>query len=417
MNVEDPALQGLPRLQEVKAEAKRAAEAEALINADYNLDGPEPPAATQTPSTTGHPLKAPVVEANKPSEASNAQTPTAEAAQQAHKRTPILVLASNPSSYTVKRGDTLWDISARFLKQPWRWPEIWKGNPKIKDPHRIYPGDRITLRYVNGAPGLYLDRPGIEGDAELKQVKLSPRVRYQSRAHVIPMLQTEALIQYMQQPKVVTEADIQRAAYVLGTPENRVISATGHTIYVQNLPDSDSPFFSLYRPSGALRHPETRESLGQELKYLGNAYLDQPGNPSTLQIVDAKFEILEGDLLLPSTTVKSLENLVPQRMKHKVNGQIVSLFNAITQAIRHQIVAIDLGQGSGVRPGDVLKIFRQGQSVVDPRHKDKGKPRMITMPTLDTGTLMVLETFDKVSYALIVDASNTIRVGDNIRSY
>ncbi len=330
----------------------------------------------------------------------------------------IAIRDDNPGIYTVVRGDTLWDISARFLTDAWEWPKVWKANPGIKNPHLIYPGDQIALRYdADGIPSLVVSRNGQEisdnevysgiGGAE----KLSPRVREESLEEAIPTIPGDAIRQFLAYPRVVSARQLAQAPYVIGNDEGRLTSAMGHEIYARGNIDPAQQGYAIFRKNKALRDPVSNELLGHEITHVASAKLRQIGDPATLVITNNKMETISGDRLMQPSSGFAQHTYIPRTPAIQGGeGRIVSLVDALSQSGRNQIVVLNLGDESGVRVGDVLAVERRGGMIKD-RHS-KRKHTKVAIPNTRTGVVMVFQTFDKVSYALVMESTRPINRND-----
>ena len=342
--------------------------------------------------------------------------------------------ADAPETYTVVRGDTLWDISDRFLKEPWRWTEIWKYNPQIANPHLIYPGDEIALEYVDGKPTLVLTRNGralplaagagaagtvgTGGGAEPRLgaatpsdvTRLSPRVRVGSLNDAVPTIPGEAIRQFLVHPRVVDLDTIRRAPYVVGNEEGKLISASGNRVYARGALTRDQTRYGVFRQSESLTDPVSGELLGYEVTHVADARLLNVGDPSTLAITDNRMETIAGDILLPVSSAGVPAAFEPRLPEIRGEGRIVSLVDAISQTGRNQVVVLNVGQRAGIEIGDVLAVETRGGSLIDPR--GRGGHERVPLPNTRTGVVMVFETFDKVSYALVMESTRPVRLGD-----
>ncbi len=340
-------------------------------------------------------------------------------------RAPVpldLIADDAPEQYTVIKGDTLWDISDRFLKQPWLWPTIWDYNPQIANPHLIYPGDKIALQYIDGKPTLVLsrngqrvplngDRTGAGGSGVANGTsRLSPQIRTESLNKAIPTIPGEAIRQFLVHPRVVAESEISDAPYVVAHHDNRLISAVGHKIYARGLSSRDHTQYGVFRRSKTLRDPMTREVLGFEVTHVADAQLQNLGDPSTLAITRNRMETIAGDILLPAGSEQATFNYVPRLPAIQGDGRIVSLVNAIAKTGRDQVVVLNLGERSGTQVGDVLAIETRGGSIVDTRGRRSFE--RVELPNYRTGVVMVFQTFDKVSYALVMESTRPIMAND-----
>lgn len=322
----------------------------------------------------------------------------------------------HPEVYTVVRGDTLWDISGRFLTDPWEWPKVWKANPGIKNPHLIYPGDQIGLGYdENGFPILVVSRNGIKIGATSSgpgvDEKLSPQIREQSLKDAIPTIAGDAIRQFLTYPRVVSAREIDSAPYVIGNYEGRLTSAVGHEIYARGPINRNQPSYGVFRKNKVLRDPVTREVLGQEITHVANARLLQLGDPSTLLITSNKMETISGDRLMAANQGFTPHQYIPRTPQIEGGeGRIVSLVDAISQSGRNQVVVLNLGDQAGLKIGDVLAVERRGGNIPD-RFNKRSNAR-VSIPNTRTGVVMVFQTFDRVSYALVMESTRPIHRND-----
>lgn len=325
---------------------------------------------------------------------------------------PITMAANAPDQYTVKKGDTLWDISARFLADPWFWPEIWQVNPEIKNPHLIYPGDVISLYYVNGQPRLSINQPMVsDGDG-----RISPRVRNSELTAENSGIPIEAIRPFLIRPQIVSEEQLRLAAHILDSDENRLIFGSYGKVYVRNLEDSRvNSKYSVFRPGEKLIDPVSKELLGFEAIYAGDAVVEVDGEPATVKLVNTTREILRGDRLLPQDHGATGIHFWPHPANASTNGQIISIFDALSQVAQYQIIAINLGKRDAVEPGHVFAVKQKGRTIKD-RHHHRDQSKQVKLPDERTGIAMVFRTFEKISYALIMKSTRTIREGDLVSS-
>lgn len=333
-----------------------------------------------------------------------------------------------PSQYEVVRGDTLWDISARFLKEPWRWPEIWNFNPQIENPDLIYPGDELALQYINGRATLSLTRNttgsgsgtlGLQantsgagtGTVDTGYVRLVPRVRTVSLDNAIPTIPSDDIAPFLLHPRAVDQATLNNAAYVVANSEDRLISSIGSKIYVRGPVSRDQLEYGVFRKTDAIKDPVTGAHLGFELTHVADAKLLNIGDPSTLGITSNKMETINGDILLPLDPDDKVEmSFTPRVPELEGEARIASLVNAIAQAGRNQIVVLNVGKESNIEPGDVLAVESRGKDIVDEQARTGN--RKMKLPDQRTGVLMVFRTYDKVSYALVMESTRPLRIND-----
>ena len=346
--------------------------------------------------------------------------------------------AGHPDRYVVQKGDTLWDISTRFLKDPWRWASVWKINEQIKNPHLIYPGDVIMLVWVDGKPQLVVQReekvaapgeapaepvteaptaapieePAGETPSGMKVVKLKPRVYSSDIKEAIPTIPPDAIVPFLSQPMAVGRKELEEAGYVTIGLDDRVALGNSSEFYARGLAkNATTEYYHLFRKGDELRHPDSGEVLAYEALYLGDAKVLQPGDPTKLVVTAVKQEILPTDRLMAAPQKAALPYYFPRAPEKNVKGRILSAINGLREFGPMTIVAISVGKREGIEEGHVLRIMRHvGKS------KDPVTRRDYTMPDEDAGLLMVFRVFDKVSYALIMDADRPIRIHDALRT-
>jgi LysM repeat protein len=344
-----------------------------------------------------------------PSQRSTAQ-------QVAQAGVPLSELAPNaPDSHTVKRGDTLWDISKLFLKSPWRWPELWGMNlDQIRNPHLIYPGQVLVLDKSGGRARLR-----VAGGAD-NTVKLSPRVRSESLDDTgIPSVPLHLIAPFLNEAVVFQSDELAAAPRIVATQEGRVLVSRGDTAYVRGELGNRRDY-RVFRSAKPLVDPVTKEVLGYEAAYLGSAEYVRPGESRTLadgkpQIVPATFtvtgikqEIGVGDRLAP-VPPRDYSNYTPHAPKGDVDGRIVSIYGDGINAGQNQIVALNRGSRDGMERGHVLALWREGTTAIDPTD---GQRTAIKLPDERHGLLFVFSVFDRVSYALILQVQEPVKAGD-----
>ena len=315
-----------------------------------------------------------------------------------------------PESYTVVRGDTLWDISARFLKDPWFWPELWYGNPEIANPHLIYPGDVLRLHFIDGRPVMRVERPyGPEG-IEYRTERLSPRIREESLDAAITTIPIDAIRPFLTRPRVVTDEELNAAPYIVANEEGRLLSGAGYQAFARGI-DADNPasHYAVVRRGDVYTDPVSGEHLGIEAIYLGDAHLTRSGDPATLQISSSTREILRGDRLLPSEETAYQHRYLPRAPSNGANGQIISVLDGVSQIGQYQVVVLNLGSRDGIQPGHVLAAHQRG-AVVD----DIVTGGTVQLPDERAGIVMVFRSFERVSYALVMQVTKPLALHDRV---
>jgi hypothetical protein len=314
---------------------------------------------------------------------------------------------NHPNQYTVVKGDTLWDISGKFLAHPWQWPELWHNNPQIKDPHWIYPGDTVYFSYVNGEPTLSLAPAGSEP-------MLVPRMRESAIDEAVHVIATDEIAQFLSSPKVVTEDELNKAPYVLEIVGERLRAGAGDQIYVRSIEQPTTMGYTIYRQGAPYISPETHEVLGYEAQYVGDAILQAAGDPATLLINKSSGQIRQGDRLMASTESGLALNYFPKPPETQISGHIIRLMGGMTQIGWHDIVVIDKGTADGLEAGHVLDIYRAGRIVADKYHAENAEA--VKLPDELAGVLMVFRPFERVSYALVMEAEGAIHTLDKVKT-
>lgn len=313
----------------------------------------------------------------------------------------------HPDKYVVVKGDTLWDISGRFLQDAWQWPEIWQINSQIANPHLIYPGDTINLVYVDGKPRLVVSRGS-------KTVKLTPQGRIIPLDQAITTIPIDAIRQFLKEPQVVSKNVLDKAPYVVANKGGRLIAASLDSIYVRGIKDGAVRKYTIVRTGNVYKDPVTKEVLGYEALFIGNAKLYRTGDPSTLKVLRTSREIRIGDRLLPSNEKSFDTNFIPRPPSGDINGQILAVLDGVTHIGNNQVIVINKGAREGLEPGNVLDVYQKGQTIPDRVTKDHDDT--VTLPDEKAGVVMVFRVFDKISYALVVKASRDLRLLDYIRN-
>jgi hypothetical protein len=338
---------------------------------------------------------------------------------------------NHPDRYTVQKGDTLWGISGKFLKQPWRWPEIWRMNrDQIKNPHLIYPGDVVALDKIDGEWRLSVARAGQRDSGPRGDVRLSPSIRVESLdAAAIPSIPPGDIAPYLSLPLVTDANGLPGAGKIIAARDGRVVRGVGDFVYAINVDEKSGTQWYIYRPGKVLHSFDSNETLGYEMRFLGTARVDHFGEVSRMEIVTSREEILFNDLLLPAPP-EELVNYVPHAPDNTVDGRIIALGGNIDEAGRGVVVTLDRGRRDGIEVGHVLAIYHPTGVIADPRVYEGpdvltrfteqtkalvAPTRYLNVPPERSGLLFVFRTFDRVSYGLVVNAAEPIVVGDLLR--
>lgn len=307
-----------------------------------------------------------------------------------------------PSEYTVVKGDTLWDISARFLKSPWLWPKVWEVNAQIYNPHLIYPGDVIYLYWENGEPRLGR-KPGT--------VVLTPEVKTVPREEAVTSIPLRDVQAFLNDSRVVDDQMLTDAPYVLGGKNQRILAANDDRVYVRGELLDNSRQQSLYRPLTQYVDPNTGESLGYELHRVADALVSASENDMiSVDIRNSLEEVRLKDILIPTGESPLVTRFMPRPGPELENVEVIAVLNGVANIGQFNSVTINAGEREGIEPGSVYSIYNRGEEIRDPKTGEK-----LQLPAERAGELMVYKTFDKVSYALVMRATEVIQVGDPLR--
>lgn len=333
-----------------------------------------------------------------------------------------------PDRYTVQKGDTLWGIAGRFLKQPWRWPDLWRMNrDQIKNPHWIYPGDVIVFDKSDGQPRLTLERGGAPAS---DVIRLSPTIRSSPLPEqAIPSIPAADIEPYLSRPIIVGPDGPPGAGKIIAARDPRVVRGAGDSVYAVNVPETSGTEWLIYRPGQVLRSYDSNELLGNEMRFLGTAHVERFGEVATLRITSAREEIQFGDYVVPAPR-EELVNYVPHAPDRAVDGRIIALANDAVETGRGYLVTLDRGARDGIEVGHVLAIYHPAPVVPDPRPyegpdilsrlMDQTRaivpPRnYLNLPAERSGLLFVFRVFDKLSYAIVLNTTEPVVVGDVVR--
>lgn len=320
---------------------------------------------------------------------------------------PLELAPDAPDRHIVVPGDTLWGISAKFLKDPYRWPEIWRLNDdQIRNPHRIYPGQVVIL-----------DRSGADPQLKLGTlIKAEPRIYSASDKEAIPAIPQQVIEPFLTQPLVIEQGALAAGPRVVATQENRVNVGAGNKIYVKGIGKPAAKFWQLYRPGPALKDPDNGEVLGHEAIYLGSARMARESGgeeATTLDVVSSKLEIGRGDSLIPAARPE-IASYVPRAPRTDIKGRIINIHGGVGEAGKYSIITVSRGKNNGLEPGHVLAIYRTGETVTN-RFEDS-KPESIRLPDERYGLLFIFRVFDRVSYALVMESSRPVVPGDVVQT-
>jgi len=348
----------------------------------------------------------------------------------------VQLRANHPDTYTVRRGDTLWDISARFLSKPWLWPEIWQANPQVHNPHLIYPGDVLNLSFIGGP-----------------HLTLQPSVHRE--ANPVPAIPLDNLRMFLKDLRVLNSNVVRSAPYVVGFEENQLRGTVGQNIYVRKLVSQPGERWAIVRPTHVFRGYDKKDSrdqdivghmldsnvalvntpwsedfrndghygrgddLGVEVTVIGTAETLRTGDPSTLLLLNASREIRAGDRVLPLNGPKYDPYYYPHPPKTlPANGRVIAFTDAMAAVGPRQVVALSVGSKDGVDNGTTFAVWQPGERTFDDVNHDswdRGTGRKVKLPDEYIGHVMVFRTFDRVSYGLVMDSLRPVEIGDKLR--
>lgn len=327
---------------------------------------------------------------------------------------PIEINKDAPDRYIVVKGDTLWDIAGRFLEKPWRWPEIWQLNrDQIHDPHWIYPGDVVYLDYdASGRPRLRLGKPVGASNNGVVTSQIQPMTRSApEKRDAIPTISAAAIEPFLNRPLIVDQKGLAEHPYIVGADEGRLFLSQGDVAYARGIRDQAVTEWQIYRPSKPILDPDTHKPIAYEALYIGSAHLEKLGDPSTLRITSTNEEIGTGDRLMPAEHDRFM-NYVPHAPEFQVDGRIVSIYRGVDQAGRNSVVAMNVGSKQGLEVGHVLTVKQRGLTVLDRDSAKRGD--YVKLPDQAVGYLLIFRVFDNISYGLILNASRSVSLGDNV---
>ena len=355
---------------------------------------------------------------------------SALAADTAGRSMSVPIAANAPERYVVKKGDTLWDIAGVFLNDPWYWPEIWYVNPNIANPHLIYPGDELYLTYVDGKPRITVGQPG--------SVRLSPQVRSQPLTGAIRAIPYDLLMDFVGRPQLLDAKQVKDAPYVMGMRDRHIVGSTENEIYAKGLGNpAPGSHFTIVHVGDELRDPDDGDRLGFIAHYAGTGAVIQttgavvPGSDSIskmkreenlahLRVLETSREILPGDKVFPAEVNIGEDFVLSAPANKELLGQVIAIVDGVYVAGKYQVLAINRGKRHGLAPGNALAVFYRGEEVRD--RYSHGQDWMkytatydrVRLPDERSATILVFKVYDRMSYGLVLESSQVIRLGDFI---
>ncbi|WP_295863603.1 LysM peptidoglycan-binding domain-containing protein [uncultured Neisseria sp.] len=368
----------------------------------------------------------------------------------AHTQAASLKIRPNaPQRYVVKNGDTLWGISGKYLYSPWQWNRLWGANRNaIRNPHLIYPGQVLVLRYVNGQPRLGFEHAQTRSDG-IPVIKLHPRVR-ETSGYGIPTVNVNLYRMFMKHPQIIALEETANAPRLIAGPDNRVLYTQGNRVYAYGLTEPGR--YLTYRVNKNITDPETGKFLGQEVVFSGiantlpytdsalenrtrasdeklksNEYYTQVNKAMKLRtqsaqplvIEEAVSEIRKDDYLLKLPEGLDSFNVMPHAPARPIQAKVVSIFDGVGEAGQFQTITLDKGELDGLDKGTVVSLYKRGRQVrvnlsnnLIRKPKDKDTVELVSIPAEEIGLAMVYRTSDHLASAIILESLNSVSIGD-----
>jgi hypothetical protein len=348
---------------------------------------------------------------------------------------PLTIKPDAPDRYVVVPGDTLWGISQRYTDSPWRWPELWNMNrEQIRNPHLIYPGyvilldrERGQLTIAGGKPGTPSTQPGVPPSAPTTvpttsapgAIKLGPTVRAESLARQeIPSIPAAVIEPWLSRPLVIEADGLEKGPTIIATQNDQVMVAPGQSAYVRGIGSSKDDTWFVYRKGNALVDPDTNQTLAYEAIYLGTAQVTRPGEPATVTLTSAVQEVAAGDKLVAAGRPQPV-NYAPHAPGGQLRGRVIAIYGGIAkvgEAGPQSIISVNRGKADGVEVGHVLALYSLGATVRDTSKPKGAADERIQLPNERIGLAFVFRTFDRISYALVMQISRPVRPLDVVQT-
>ena len=316
---------------------------------------------------------------------------------------PVPLASGAPNEYVVKVGDTLWDIAATFLRDPWYWPEIWYVNPDIENPHLIYPGDVLGLVYIDGRPRIT--------NIRASTYRLSPQARVTPLTEAVHSVPYEAIASFLTTGVILEKDEIESLPYLLASRGDHLIASAGNDVYVRGVNgDGAGTRYGVVSIGDPLVDPDDDRVVGYEGIWVGEGTMRRRGDPATVRLNETTQEASIGDRLIPETIDIPL-NFFPKAPSNVIDGRIISVVGGVTQIGQYQVVVLNRGSRDGLAVGDVLTVFQAGDVV-----RDRIGGGKVKLPDEDAGTVMVFKVYDEIGYGLVMEATQAIHLHDAVRN-
>ena len=316
---------------------------------------------------------------------------------------PVPLADGAPNEYVVQVGDTLWDIAATFLKDPWYWPEIWYVNPDIENPHLIYPGDVLGLVYIDGQPRIT--------NVRASTYRLSPQARVTPLTEAVTSIPYEDIAAFLSSGVVLEKRQADALPYLLATRGDHLMASAGNEIYVRGIKETrPGARYNVVHVGEPLYDPDDNRLIGYQGILVGDGTLRRAGDPATVALTKSRQEAIPGDRLLPESVDIPL-NFFPRSPSSAIEGRIISVVGGVTQIGQYQVVVLNRGTNNGLSVGDVLTVWQAGETV-----DDRFGGGSVRLPDEEAGTVMVFKTYDRISYGLVMEATQAIHIHDMVRN-
>ena len=316
---------------------------------------------------------------------------------------PVPLAEGHPNEYVVQVGDTLWDIAATFLKDPWFWPEIWYVNPDIENPHLIYPGDVLGLVYIDGQTRIT--------NVRASTYRMSPQARVTPLSEAVTSIPFEDVASFLSSGVILEKSQADALPYLLETRGDHLIASAGNEVYVRGITgDAPSTRYNVIHVGDPLIDPDDNRLIRYHGNMIGEGSLRRTGDPATVALTSTSQEAKMGDRFLPASVDVPL-NFFPRSPSSNIDGRIIFVVGGVSQIGQFMVVVMNRGSGNGLSVGDVLTVFQAGQDV-----KDRVRGGDVRLPDEEAGTVMVFKTYDRISYGLVMEATDAIHLNDAIRN-
>ena len=316
---------------------------------------------------------------------------------------PVPLAEGHPNEYVVQVGDTLWDIAGTFLRDPWFWPEIWYINPDIENPHLIYPGDVLGLVYIDGQARIT--------NVRASTYRMSPQARITPLSQAVASIPFEDVAAFLSSGVVLEKAQADALPYLLETRGEHLIASAGNEVYVRGIGgDMPNTRYNVVHVGDPMYDPDDNRLIGYHGTLVGEGGLRRAGDPATIALTNTSQEAKFGDRFIPAAVDVPL-NFFPRSPSSNIDGRIIHVVGGVSQIGQYMVVVMNRGSSTGLSVGDVLSVFQAGETI-----KDRIKGGNVTLPDEQAGTVMVFKTYDRISYGLVMEATDAIHKLDAVRN-